>query len=82
MSHLVLGDARTVLMVYTNKRISFLNKYMIYGSSGSSIPLNSINTVSYKTVFLLAEIHITNGADTITVENVNKDTVNPHGRGY
>lgn len=67
----------TVLMVCSNKRIIFINKSMIFGSSGSSISLKNINAVSYKTGMVLGQIDITNGADTITVDQVTKDTVKP-----
>ena len=65
-------EGRTYLIVITNNRLMFINKNMFVGGDYEEIRFDYINAVSYSSKLLLSTIRITNGADTIAIENVDK----------
>lgn len=67
------GKTRTVLIICTNKRVIFLNKNMFFGGDSTDIPLNMINSVQLSTHLILADIAITNGANTVILNQLDKE---------
>ncbi|WP_338343206.1 PH domain-containing protein [Fructobacillus evanidus] len=65
-------EGRSYLIVITNNRLMFINKNMFVGGDYEEIGFDYINAVSYSSKFVLSTIMITNGANTIAIENVDK----------
>lgn len=65
-------EGRSYLIVITNNRLMFINKNMFVGGDYEEIGFDYINAVSYSSKLLLSTIMITNGANTIAIENVDK----------
>ncbi|OAM29049.1 MULTISPECIES: PH domain-containing protein [Eikenella] len=72
-----LLDGNTWLIVSTNKRVIFLDKGMIFGLKQVEIPLEKINSISYKKGLLLGEIDIWDGASRMGITGVTKQTLVP-----
>lgn len=70
-------DGNTWLITCTSKRIIFVDCGMIYGVKQVEIPLDKINSISYKNGILLGEIHIQDGASEKTILNVQKYSTKP-----
>ncbi|MHD0398327.1 PH domain-containing protein [Staphylococcus simulans] len=68
-------DGNTYLIVCTDKRLLFLDKGMIYGLKFHEIPLNKINSVSYKKGLLFGTMLVYHGAASITIQNIDKKSV-------
>lgn len=66
MQFLVFG----ITILFTDQRVIFLNKNIIYRTDRNDIPLNTINAVSYSSKMLFTIITITNGANTFVIEQV------------
>lgn len=67
-------SGKTVLVVLTDQRLVFVNNNWTWGSDFKEFPFYHINAVSYSKKMMLANVAITNGANTTIIENVNKDT--------
>ncbi|CAK1231188.1 hypothetical protein LMG30237_ALEAABJJ_00374 [Fructobacillus tropaeoli] len=67
-------SGKTVLVVLTDQRLVFVNNNWTWGSDFKEFPFDHINSVSYSKKMMLANVAITNGANTTIIENVNKDT--------
>lgn len=65
----------TYLIVCTDLRLLFLDKGMIYGLKFHEFPFEKINSVSYKKGILLGEILIHHGSSSITINNIEKNSV-------
>mgnify|MGYP000059172111 FL=1 len=70
-------NGNTWLIVSTNKRVIFLDKGMIFGLKQVEIPLDKINSISYKKGLLLGEITIWDGAAPMGITAVTKQTLVP-----
>lgn len=68
-------EGNTILIVVTDKRIIFLDKGIIYGTTKTEIPLDKVNSVSYKKGMILARLKMYNGAAPIEVENIQNNTI-------
>ncbi|CAK8053481.1 PH domain-containing protein [Eupransor demetentiae] len=68
------SDSKTVLVVLTDQRLVFVNNNWTWGSDFKEFPFNHINSVSYSKKLVLANVAITNGANTTLIENVSKET--------
>lgn len=67
-------DGNTVFITLTQKRILFIDKGMLYGIRSTEIPLDMVNGVSYSKGLVLGKIAVTNGANTIVIDNIAKET--------
>lgn len=70
-------DNNTWLITCTDKRLLFLDKGMIFGLKQVEIPIEKINSISYKKGLLLGEIVIYHGAAQMTIKNIQKEAVKP-----
>lgn len=70
-------DNNTWLITCTNKRLIFLDKGMIFGLKHVDIPIDKINSISYKKGMLLGEIIVHHGSAEMKIKNIMKDTLNP-----
>lgn len=70
-------DGNTWLIVCTSERIIFVDKGMLYGLKQIEIPLNKINSIGQKQGLLFGEIHIWDGANKMTIKNINKTAITP-----
>lgn len=68
-------DNNTVLLVCSDKRVLFVDKGMIFGTQSNEIPLDMVNSVSYKQGLIMGKISITNGATTSEIDHVAKKDV-------
>ncbi|MDT1950097.1 PH domain-containing protein [Carnobacterium divergens] len=68
-------NGNTVLVVVTDLRIIFLDKGFIYGTTKTEIPLDKVNSVSYKKGLLLANLTLFNGAAPVKVDNMQNATI-------
>lgn len=60
----------TVLMVLTQRRIIFLDCGFLYGIKQTEIPLDMVNSVSFKNKLLFGTITIAHGSGSILIKNV------------
>lgn len=70
-------DNNTWLITCTDKRLLFLDKGMVFGLKQVEIPIEKINSISYKKRLLLGEIIIYHGAAQMTIKNIQKEAVKP-----
>ena len=70
-------DGNTWLISCTNERIIFLDKGMVYGLKQKEIPLDKINSVEHSKGLMLGKITIWDGAAQITIENIQKKSLDP-----
>lgn len=70
-------DNNTWLITCTDKRLLFLDKGMVFGLKQVEIPIEKINSISYKKGLLLGEIIIYHGAAQMTIKNIQKEAVKP-----
>lgn len=68
-------DGNTFLIVCTNKRVLFLDKGLIYGLKKVIIPLEKINSISFKKGLVFGEIEVQHGSEQTSVKNISKPTV-------
>ena len=68
-------DGNTILLVLTNQRMLFLDKGMLYGVNKIEIPIDKINSVSYKKGMLLSTLKMFNGAAPVEIKNIDNNTI-------
>lgn len=79
IKYLISGmtDGTTWLIVCTQKRIIFLDYGMFFGIKQTEIPLDKINSISYKISLLTGSIEIWHGGAKMTIDLCQKPTVKP-----
>lgn len=65
----------TVLIVVTDKRIIFFDKGLIYGTNKTEIPLDKINSISYKKGMVLSKLKMYNGAAPVNIDKIENNTI-------
>lgn len=60
----------TVLMVLTQRRVLFIDCGLLYGMKQTEIPLDMVNSVSFKKGLLMGTIIISHGSGSSLVKNV------------
>ncbi|WP_042350680.1 PH domain-containing protein [Bacillus massiliigorillae] len=68
-------DGNTYMFVCTNKRILALDKGMLYKLRVEEIPMNKIQSVSFKKKLIFAEVNIVTDYAEIKIDQVYKDQV-------
>lgn len=68
-------ENNTILLVLTNQRMLFLDKGLVYGVNKIEIPIDKINSVSYKKGLVLSNLKMFNGAAPIEVQNIANNTI-------
>jgi len=80
-SRIVLSSSRftreTWLAALTSTRIILINKHLVVGSDCISLPLEAINSVSYKTGLTESTITIMHGVAGVVIENIRKGYEKP-----
>ncbi|MFT8709685.1 MAG: PH domain-containing protein [Sporolactobacillus sp.] len=67
----------TWLIVVTDQRVLFLDKGMVFGLKQVEIPLDKVNSVSFKTGLLLGKVTIYHGSSEMGIDQITKSTVKP-----
>lgn len=60
----------TVLMVLTQRRVLFIDCGLLYGMKQTEIPLDMVNSVSFKTGLLMGTITISHGSESFSIKDV------------
>jgi len=71
------ADGNTWLITCTDKRILFIDKGMIFGLKQVEIPIEKINSISYKKGLLFGEIVIYHGAAQMSISQIDKKALKP-----
>lgn len=70
-------DGNTWLITLTNRRILFLDRGMIYGLKQVDMPIEKINSISYKKGLVFGSITIYHGSGNMEVKQISKTTIAP-----
>ena len=72
-----LMSGTTWLIVCTEERILLLDKGMLFGMKHTELPLDRVNSISYRTGLIFGSIEIWHGGAVMIIENCKKSTVKP-----